>query len=438
MTKKRILVIAIITVVILSLCGGYSLYKNYQEKEKIKAQNLKLKEEYEKKVTNTNNDYKPYLNNELIAKEDEISKVFNQVINENNKNIAINYNTFLDNNIKKINLTKLSLILDTIEQEINNYNLDFLNIDINNYLNSLDTNIYDEKTLIDIFNSHELLKNKELAITKRQNYLNDLTKLKEDITKINEQSNLFYFSNNKYIAKNETVVNNLNNFSNKYKLNLNVEKEFTVPILCYHGVLDNPWGISSLFVRVSEFESQMKYLSENGYTPLFVSEIANAKNYEKPIILTFDDGYTDVYTNAFPILKKYNIKANVYMISGWINGEVYMTTDMTKEMSASPLIEIGSHTVDHKSLATLTSEQIDEELRVSKETLENMLGTSINVLAYPKGSYDSRVMNIAKKYYKYALSTNKGEENPDNLNKYALNRIYVYRGTNITEFKNLF
>ncbi len=438
MSKKKIIVIVAICISIVSIIGGYTIYHNYQEDLKIKEQALKEKEAYEKRVTNTKNDFEKYLNNEPLSSDDKISEVFNQVINENAKNQAINYDNFLASNVKKSSLNKLSSSLENIEKELNDYSVDYLNLSLDRVIEDLDVNKYDKQTLIDIFNSHAFLKNKAEETTKREDYLKQLLALKEDIIKVNNQSNLFYLSNNKYLAKDEAVVNLLNDFSNKYQLNLTVEKEFLVPILCYHGVLDKPWGISSLFVRVSEFENQMKYLSENGYTPIFASEIAEAKKYAKPVIITFDDGYTDVYTNAFPILKKYNLKANIYMISAWINGEVYMTTDMTKEMSASPLIEVGSHTVDHKSLATLSTAQIETELKDSKEALEQMLGTEIKVLAYPKGSYDSRVMNIAKKYYKYALSTNNGKENPSNLNKYALNRIYVYRGTSVEEFKKLF
>lgn len=211
-----------------------------------------------------------------------------------------------------------------------------------------------------------------------------------------------------------------------------------VPILCYHGVLDKPWGIQELFVKVDEFEAQMKYLSEQGYTPIFVSEIANAGNYEKPIIITFDDGYLDVYTNAYPILKKYNIKANIYLISGWINGDVYMTTEMAKEMANSPLIEVGSHTVTHKALAKLSEADIEYELSTSKKSLEEMIGKDVEVVAYPTGSYDNRVIKIAKKYYDYALSTVNGKEDPNKLNTYSLKRIYVYRKYNIDQFKKLF
>lgn len=437
MKNKKVLIISLICIFLVVGIGGFCFYQNYQEKAKIKAETARQKENYERLVNNTKKDFSPYLENISLSIEENVANTFNQVIKENIKNKNLNYEEFLTKNLKNINLNKLDSLLAIIDQELQDYSLDNTNLTLDNIINELDLSYYDKETVIAIFNNHEFFQNLDESCEKRNLYLVNLQNLKQDLIKINDQKNLFYYKDNKYLAKNTTVVNNIQGFSDKYHLNINVEKEFLVPILCYHGVLDNPWGISSLFVRVNEFETQMKYLSENGYTPLFVSEISTAKNYEKPIIITFDDGYLDVYTNAFPILKKYNMKANIYMISAWINGEVYMTTDMTKEMNASPFIEVGSHTVDHKSLAYLTNEQIEQELKQSKEDLESMLNTKIKVLAYPKGSYDNRVINIAKKYYDYALSTNNGMENPEYLNKYTLNRIYVYRGTNLTEFKKL-
>lgn len=437
MKNKKVLIISLICIFLVVGIGGFFFYQNYQEKAKIKAETARQKENYERLVNNTKKDFSPYLENISLSIEGNVANTFNQVIKENIKNKNLNYEEFLTKNLKNINLNKLDSLLAIIDQELQDYSLDNTNLTLDNIINELDLSYYDKETVITIFNNHEFFQNLDESCEKRNLYLVNLQNLKQDLIKINDQKNLFYYKDNKYLAKNTTVVNNIQGFSDKYHLNINVEKEFLVPILCYHGVLDNPWGISSLFVRVNEFETQMKYLSENGYTPLFVSEISTAKNYEKPIIITFDDGYLDVYTNAFPILKKYNMKANIYMISAWINGEVYMTTDMTKEMNASPFIEVGSHTVDHKSLAYLTNEQIEQELKQSKEDLESMLNTKIKVLAYPKGSYDNRVINIAKKYYDYALSTNNGMENPEYLNKYTLNRIYVYRGTNLTEFKKL-
>lgn len=451
MTKKKIkeekiktnraskgLIISIIIGIIL-LGGGttFILYNNHlheQERIRLEEEQRRKEEEHKQLIEHTKEDFSFYLINKPNENLDSSYEVFNQVIEENTKNENIDYNKFLKSNMKNIDLSKLSKTIETIDTEIKNYQPESLNFEFNT--DDLNTD-YDKVTLKEIFNSHELIKDKDQAIEKRNEYLKKLENLKTDIEEINNQSKQFYKSGNKYLAKSDTTVKNLKNFSDKYKLNLTIEKEFLVPILCYHGVLDNPWGISSLFVRVKEFETQMQYLHDAGYTPIFASEIASAKNFEKPVIITFDDGYKDVYTNAFPILKKYNLKANVYMISDWIGGDAYMDTDMTKEMSDSLLIEIGSHTVDHKGLASLSSEEIEYELKTSKEHLETMINKPVTVIAYPKGSYDNRVVNTTKKYYTYGLSTNNGKENPDRLNKYTLNRIYVYRGTGLDAFKNL-
>lgn len=340
--------------------------------------------------------------------------------------------------------------MERLEQEINNYNPSIYDdFTLDNLKKKIDNSV-DKETVINIYKSNSYIKELNKKKENREDYLNKLKELKDYVAYFKQHKNNLIIRDNSIIYKDDSLKEKLEEFKKKYNLDISVKKEETktvnhslksingIPILCYHGILDTPWGQSSLFVKVQEFDAQMKYLSEQGYTTLFTSEIANAKNVDKPIIITFDDGYKDVYTNAFPILKKYNLKANVYMISGWINGDVYMTNDMTKEMASSPLIEIGSHTVNHKVLATLSDEEIEYELKESKASLEQLLNTNIDVIAYPTGSYDNRVLNLTSKYYKYGLSTNKGKEDPNHLNTYKLNRIYVYRSYNIEQFKNLF
>ncbi len=403
---------------------------------------------YDELVANTKKQYEFYLNNETIENsEDETKNILSNINKEKEKNNQINFESFINNSLetKILNEENVKNIISAVDNEIQKYDLQTLNnFTKENILNTVNNEKIDKETLGKIYEENDFIKNLDSEIQKRTEYIEKLKEFKNELTYFENNKSSYYFKNNKYICKNNESLNQLNNFSNKYNLNYQIIKEQKsttssgVPILCYHGVLDKPWGISELFVKVDEFEAQMRYLSEQGYTPIFVSEIANANKYEKPIIITFDDGYQDVYTNAFPILKKYNIKANVYMISGWICGGVYMTEEMTKEMAESPLIEIGSHTVTHKALATLSKSDIEYELSQSKKTLEEMLGKEINVLAYPTGSYDNRVIECAKKYYKYALSTIDGKENPERLNTYTLKRIYVYRKYNIEQFKRLF
>ena len=153
-------------------------------------------------------------------------------------------------------------------------------------------------------------------------------------------------------------------------------------------------------------------------------------------MITFDDGYKDVYTNAFPILEQYNFKANLYVITDWVGGSVYVTWDDVLKMHNSNLMEIGSHTSTHQNLASLSDDKIETELKKSKETLESKLSKTINTLAYPYGGHNEAVMNIAKKYYDYALSTNSGKEISNSLHQYELNRYNVYRGCSLQTFKS--
>ncbi|MFR5856699.1 MAG: polysaccharide deacetylase family protein, partial [Bacilli bacterium] len=244
-----------------------------------------------------------------------------------------------------------------------------------------------------------------------------------------------------YICKDNKILNYLNELKEKYNLNIlvklgNVNNQ-KIPVLLYHGVLDNTWGAATLFVKPSEFAKQMNYLKENDYTPIFVSEIDYAYAFSKPIIITFDDAYIDVYNNAFPILQTYNFKANIFVITGSIGNNLYMNEEMIKDVDKSNLIEIGSHTISHYKLAEKDEQTIEKELKESKEALEKILNKEINTIAYPSGSFNSTVIKIAQKYYSYGLSTLIGKEQSNNINYFKIKRYYVYREYGLNDFIKL-
>ena len=163
-----------------------------------------------------------------------------------------------------------------------------------------------------------------------------------------------------------------------------------IPVLMYHGVSDKPWGDTNIFTEVAKFKEQMDFLHNEGYQTLFISEIEEAKNYEKPIIITFDDGYIDVYQNAYPIMKQYNIKSTIFIITNYLDGP-YMTKDMVREVSDSNLVEIGSHTKNHKNLSTLNDNELQEEIVTSKQEIEEIINKTIKSFSYPYGSEDEKV-----------------------------------------------
>ena len=205
-----------------------------------------------------------------------------------------------------------------------------------------------------------------------------------------------------------------------------------VYILNYHGVNDETFGIEDMFVRPSEFEKQMQFLKDNNYTVISFHDFKNVANIEKPVIITFDDGYEDNYTKAYPILQKYNFKATIFVCPEFFNKTYYLTTELIKSMTG--LIDFQSHTLTHPDLTSLSDEQLDKELSESKTIIEQLTGQKVNALAYPTGYFDERVKSVAGKYYDYAVKIGGGIHytGEDNM---QMKRIYISRELDIEGFK---
>lgn len=161
-----------------------------------------------------------------------------------------------------------------------------------------------------------------------------------------------------------------------------------VPVLMYHAVSDQTWGLEGLFLSPSDMEAQLKYLTENGYDPIFFSDLPHLDQYKKPVILTFDDGYNNNYTDLYPLLQKYNVKATIFVIPASVGGQYSMTVAQIKEMADSGLVSIQSHTQDHKELASLSADQQKQQFAQSQLAIARMTGRIPSVLSYPSGSYD--------------------------------------------------
>lgn len=207
-----------------------------------------------------------------------------------------------------------------------------------------------------------------------------------------------------------------------------------VIVLNYHKI-DNMH--ISLSVKPEDFERQMKYLTEHNFhsiTPqeLYAALVDGAELPENPVLITFDDGYMDNYTNAYPILKKYGLKATIFVITGFLDRAQpgYFTWGQAAEMEASGLINIESHTVTHTSLTDLTEEQVKMELERSKNDIERRLGKQVDFLAYPTGTYNLHIAALVKEVgYKGAFTVKYG--NVDRAsNVFAIERVPVFHTEN--------
>lgn len=170
-----------------------------------------------------------------------------------------------------------------------------------------------------------------------------------------------------------------------------------VPILMYHSI--SVVSGNNLCVPPDLFDSEMNWLHTNGYTTLSMDELyahmnAHTALPDKTAVITLDDGYFDNYSNAYPILKKYGLKATVFVISGKIGTSNYLVESQLKEMSQNG-IDIEDHTVTHGYLSKMTYDQQVSELQDSKKALEQITGKSVDYVAYPYGDYDANTLRAA-------------------------------------------
>lgn len=166
-----------------------------------------------------------------------------------------------------------------------------------------------------------------------------------------------------------------------------------VPILAYHQVSNVPEIYS---IDPEEFEQQMQYLANHGYTAISLSELFAARTDgsllpEKPVIITFDDGYADNYLTALPIMEKYGMKSTVFVITGKVGQAEYLTWEQIREMQARNT-EIASHTHSHVALNEISPAMLSDELNRSKQLLEEHLQQPVEFLAYPYGQYNHQII----------------------------------------------
>lgn len=211
-----------------------------------------------------------------------------------------------------------------------------------------------------------------------------------------------------------------------------------VPILEYHMVNDTE--DDAYTVPSEEFAQQLHYLKEQGYTTISLLDFIKAKKGkeilpDKPIVLTFDDGYVDNYTDLLPILEKENMKATVFIITNTIGTEGYLDWAQLRDMQKRN-IEIGSHTANHLPVTTLDEKQKQDELNLSKLLLEWNGINTVFFFSYPNGAYDNETEKILKDGQYLGAVTGDAGLNTFATNPYLLQRVNIPRPRlGLLEFK---
>lgn len=222
-------------------------------------------------------------------------------------------------------------------------------------------------------------------------------------------------------------------------------QETIIPILTYHNFTkDN--DVSSYIINTMTFEKQMDYLSTHHYSVISLSELLdglrNGQLPPKPIVITIDDGYKSTYTLAYPVLKKYNFPATLFLYTDFIEKNSYsLTWEEVREMAKNN-IEIGSHTLSHCNLLKYDKNEnyktylarIRREIFLSKEILEDKIEDKVKFFAYPYGVYSPTTKDLAIQAGYEGIVNANSMNNTFNADSFSLNRQIIFGQNSFDSF----
>lgn len=215
-----------------------------------------------------------------------------------------------------------------------------------------------------------------------------------------------------------------------------------IPILVYHSIQEfHGQGSKELYVTPANFEKQMIYLRDHGFTPLTFERWQDINKVKKPIFITLDDGYKN-NLRVFEIFQKiktddFTPTATMFVIADFIGNANRLSNQELKELASSGFISIQSHTATHPDLVKTT--EYKYELKESKDKIEAITGKKVIALSYPYGNIDSKAMEEVKKYYSFGLTTTPKFYSEKGIKDelYLLPRKYIKYSTTLEEFADI-
>ena len=231
----------------------------------------------------------------------------------------------------------------------------------------------------------------------------------------------------------------------------------SIPVLMYHHVAPRPGDMVT--VTPETFEGQMRHLAEAGYTTISLHELlafvrGEATPPRRAVAITFDDGWLDNGAYAFPVLRRYGLRAAIFVVTDWVErassphlagdspafpphreaqeragrGEshgIVLDWERLAEMRASGVVDVYSHTRSHVKCDRVPEDVVAEELLSAKKTLEERLGAPCPYLCWPHGKYPRRAEALAREAGYEAVFTTRHDVVRPGTDPYDLPRIVV-------------
>jgi peptidoglycan/xylan/chitin deacetylase (PgdA/CDA1 family) len=225
-------------------------------------------------------------------------------------------------------------------------------------------------------------------------------------------------------------------------------RRLVIPILMYHHIGVPGPGTDAirrdLSVSPANFEAQLRYLIERGYEPITLESLVLYLQLgrplpPKPVVLTFDDGFRDNYTNAYPLLKEYGFVGTFFVITGFVDeGRPEYVSWAEIELMHANGMEIGSHTYTHPSLKGKSFDYIVWQVLGSKEAIEARTQEPVHFLSYPSGQYDQQVIDVLRSAGYWGAVTVEAGSLQSSERPFELKRIRVRGSYNLADFDHWF
>jgi peptidoglycan/xylan/chitin deacetylase (PgdA/CDA1 family) len=223
-----------------------------------------------------------------------------------------------------------------------------------------------------------------------------------------------------------------------------IPRQVRVPILMYHHVGYPPAGADSLRFDLSvtpkDFREQLRYLKQQGYEAITLNDLALFLTVgkplpAKPIILTFDDGYSDAYTHAFRLLQRFGFVGTFFLVSAPIDAQNpdFLSWDQVKEMHDAGM-KFEPHSYDHPDMRNRGFQFVVFQILAPKEAIEARTGETCRFFAYPSGRYDQFVIDVLRsaQFWGGVLTEQGATHITDGL--FTLQRVRVHGGDDLDAF----